>query len=131
MSTIEEHLIELPAGCSCTGRNLDKFIQPNILAILAKQDLHGYLIIQELMKKEIYQQDKLDNTGIYRTLKTLEERGLVQSDWDVNETGPSKRVYRLTAEGKVCLGTWRSTLESYQRQLDLIIEEIKEAIEIG
>lgn len=30
--------------CSCKGYNLDKLLQPNVLILLAKQELHGYLI---------------------------------------------------------------------------------------
>lgn len=114
--------------CSCRGDNLEKFIQPNILAILMQGDLHGYLIIQQLEQKSFLKGDTLDNAGVYRTLKNMELKGLIRSDWDVGGAGAAKRVYAITAAGGDCLGNWLCTLEDYSLKLKAIIEEIKKVL---
>lgn len=109
--------------CSCKGYNLDKLLQPNILILLAKHKLHGYLIIQELESKGLFHGEKADNTGIYRTLKTMEDRLLVRSEWDLDGSGAAKKVYRITDEGLGCLRNWIGTLRDYKETIDGIIGE--------
>ncbi|NLM08925.1 MAG: PadR family transcriptional regulator, partial [Clostridiales Family XIII bacterium] len=71
MGNIRQNQIDAGEKCSCRGYNLDKLIQPNILIILAKQSMHGYSIIQELERKNLFVDERVDNTGVYRALKTL------------------------------------------------------------
>lgn len=115
--------IAIKAKCSCKGYNLDKLIQPNILILLAKQDLHGYLIIQGLEKKNLFQGEKADNTGIYRSLKLMEEKALVQSRWDLEGASSARKVYGITEEGLKCLENWIGTLQSYRDTISQIIQE--------
>jgi PadR family transcriptional regulator PadR len=126
MSNMKRSLIDKKAKCSCKGYNLDKLLQPNILILLTQQNLHGYSIIQELENKNLFNGEKADNTGIYRTLKVLEDKGLVQSQWELESAGPAKKIYNITEEGRDCLSNWIDTLETYRKTIDTIIEEAKE-----
>lgn len=113
------------AKCSCKGYNLDKLLQPNILTLLSKQNLHGYSIIQALENQSFIQGGKADNTGIYRTLTNLEEKGLIQFEWELESTGPAKKVYHITQEGRDCLDNWVLTLEGYKDFIEALIREAK------
>lgn len=126
MSNSKINLIDDNVKCSCRGYNLDKLLQPNILILLAKQDLHGYLIIQELEKKNLFHDEKVDNTGVYRALKTLEDRAMLRCEWKLDETGPAKKIYKITDKGLECLKTWIQTLENYKKFVEQIIEDTKE-----
>lgn len=125
MSDKRKYLIDNKIKCSCKGYNLDKLLQPNILTLLARKNLHGYLIIQELEKKNLFQGEKADNTGIYRALKTLEDKELVQSEWDIDGSGAAKKIYRITKEGKECLANWIETLNDYKKMIEIIIKDAK------
>lgn len=125
MSNKRLGLINENVKCSCKGYNLDKLLQPIILILLSKQDLHGYLIIQELENKDFFHGEKVDNTGIYRTLKTLEDKGLVKSEWDINGAGAAKKIYKISVAGKDCLANWIKTLEEYKKTIEIIIEDAK------
>ena len=120
--------IQLKRKCSCRGDNLDKFVQPNILVALSREKLHGYLLIQELEKKNLFCGGTLDNAGVYRTLKSMESRNLIRSEWDVEDPGPAKKVYMITPEGVQCLGNWLRTLEDYSVKVNGLIGEIKNAL---
>ncbi len=126
MSNIVKGLIAKEEKCSCRGYNLDKLLQPSILTLLAKKRLHGYLIIQELEGKNLYHGEKADNTGIYRTLKSLEDKGMVTFDWELEQTGPAKKVYQITETGRECLANWIDTLKDYQNTISLLIREAEE-----
>lgn len=113
-------------NCSCTGATLDKLIQPSILIILSKHsEIHGYAIVQEL---ENMNTSGADKAGVYRTLKTMEERGHIDSKWHNEEDKPSKKVFSLNKSGYYCLYNWMSTLKNYKNKMDNIIEEGSKAL---
>ena len=114
--------------CSCKGDNLEKFVQPNILVVLTKEKLHGYMLIQALEKKNLFCGTTLDSAGVYRTLKSMEARNLIRSEWDVEDPGPAKKVYMITNEGERCLKNWLRTLEDYSVKVAELIREIKNSL---
>ena len=113
--------------CSCTGNNLDKLIQPAILSVLAEEELHGYKIAHVISGMQAFRGQKPDITGIYRSLKSMESRGLVVSSWETSESGPAKRFYKLTETGAECLNRWIETLEEYRQNIDTLLMQAKKA----
>ena len=113
------------ALCPCAGGNLDKFIQPAMLAALAREPLHGYLIVARLRDLPMFQCQAPDLTGVYRYLKAMEKRGLVVCEWDLSASGPAKRVFRITAGGRKCLRQWLATLEAYSGQLASLLQTVR------
>lgn len=128
MSNSRQHQIDRDIKCSCKGYNLDKMLQPNILTLLAKESLHGYLIIKELENKNLFNGEKADNTGIYRALKTLEARKLVRSQWNVDGAGAAKKIYSITYAGIGCLQNWAITLEEYSQMINTVVADAKSAL---
>lgn len=76
--------------------------EPMILSLLAKGETYGYAIIQEIKKLS---GDKIEWTDgmLYPVLHRLEDKGLVQSRWDVAETGRKRKYYSLKVNGKKAL----------------------------
>jgi DNA-binding PadR family transcriptional regulator len=99
--------------CPCSGATLNKLVQPAVLTTLAHGPLYGYRIAEELAKMPIVKGGTLDTSGLYRTLKTMERRGLVVGEWESSEVGPDRRLYRLTDSGTDCLLRWIKTLDEY------------------
>ena len=109
--------------CGQLGKSLSRLTQPSILTVLAKSDkpVHGYLIIQEISNGPMFNGSAPDPTGIYRILKQMENNGLVESAWDTSESGPAKRCYTMTDDGRACLRRWVDALACYK----LTIEELR------
>lgn len=105
--------------CSQLGKSLSRLTQPSILAVLAKanEPQHGYLIIQEMANGPMFGGNAPDPTGVYRILKQMENNGLVTSEWDTSESGPAKRCYSLTDEGRACLRRWIDALACYSASI--------------
>ncbi len=61
--------------------------------------------------------NKPDPSGVYRCLKAMEQDGFVTACWDLSNSGPAKRQYKITDEGIRCLQTWVRTLTEYKRSL--------------
>lgn len=109
--------------CACAGINLDKLVQPMILLFLAQEDLHGYGLIQKIMDSSMFKGEKPDPTGVYRFLKAMEDRKFVVSSWDLKESGPPKKTYRITGEGIACLEKWIGTLRDYVKSIEALVKD--------
>ena len=101
--------------CAVLGKSLSRLMQPSILTVLAghEEPLHGYAIIQEMAAGPMFGGNAPDPTGIYRILKQMENNGLVNSAWDTSESGPAKRCYEMTDDGRACLRRWIDSLACY------------------
>lgn len=106
--------------CAELGKSLSRLSQPTILAILAASDkpLHGYKIVQLAAKYPLFGGTKPDAAGFYRTLKQMEEKGLVNAQWDIPESGQAKRMFSLTQEGRTCLRRWIDALACYRISIE-------------
>jgi DNA-binding PadR family transcriptional regulator len=101
--------------CACSGKTLPKLAQPAVMAVLARRPAHGYAVLRELGKLGLFHGKCPDPTGIYRLLKSMEEKELLASDWDLADTGPARRKFALTRKGRACLQRWVKSLEEYER----------------
>jgi PadR family transcriptional regulator PadR len=79
-----------------------------LLAILdkAEDDLYGYQIAKRLADANGGVSIFKDGT-VYPVLRTLAAAGLLTSRIVPSYSGPPRRYYRITAEGRVALGQWR------------------------
>jgi PadR family transcriptional regulator PadR len=94
---------------------VERFSEPALLLLLRDQPAHGYELNDSLA--ELVPGRRVDMGNLYRTLRALESRGLVSSEWDAEAPGPAKRRYELTDAGRELLGEWATALE---RMRDLI-----------
>lgn len=113
--------------CSCSGKSLARLVRPAIMAVLARQAVHGYEIARRLAEMAMFDGQPPDPTGIYRALHSMEQEGLVASTWDLADSGPAKRRFELTPEGRKCLARWRRTLEDYAEAIAELLTAIKAA----
>jgi PadR family transcriptional regulator PadR len=77
-----------------------------ILQFLNQQPMHGYQVITNIRKSfGVY----FGPSTIYPLLNTLEKKGYVKSQWNMNTERPRK-VYSLTHEGKTTLNFTEGSL---------------------
>ncbi len=72
------------------------FVRPILLLLLAERPSHGYDLLERVAEFGL---DRLDPGGLYRTLRAMEQDGLVESWWEDSTAGPARRSYRLTTDG--------------------------------
>ena len=106
---------------------LEKLVQPAILLLLARNSAHGYELIQKLSGMDCVDCDP-DTATVYRTLRKMEQDGLVFSNWEHGEFGPARRQYRLSEEGLKLLDMWARGLEARMRQIDSFLNDYKNLI---
>lgn len=105
---------------------LERYIQPSILMGLFLTPSYGYKLIQNIQKFG-FVKGQAPPGMIYRHLRQLEEEGLVSSEWMTEGTGPAKRVYSLTPEGKEVLAIWVEYMKQQAKNLNAFIAHYQKA----
>jgi len=95
------------------------YLDPVILAVLARDALHGYAMIEELKARSGGELDLAEGT-VYPALHRLERRGLLRSSWTTAE-GRRRRVYRLTASGRRELASRTREWRTFARVVDGVL----------
>jgi DNA-binding PadR family transcriptional regulator len=67
-----------------------------------------------------------DPGTLYRTLRTLEEDGLVRSAWETADPGPARRVYEVTDQGIQYLHAWAVSIRGTRAQLGRFLDEYEQ-----
>jgi PadR family transcriptional regulator, regulatory protein PadR len=119
--------MSVPTGCPCQGGTLDRLIQPAILVVLAEGPLHGYGLAERIAQIPGFAGQKPDVSGVYRFLRVMERKGLVVASWDVSASGPARKSYQMTPEGRTCLCRWIKTLEDYRRGIGALLGAARKA----
>ncbi len=103
------------------------FVEPAALAALLGVSAHGYDLRREIREITGGELD-VDAGGLYRTLRRLEDEGFVTSRWESGESGPQRRDYALTAEGRELAHDWIAHLRERQRLSGLLADALDSAL---
>jgi poly-beta-hydroxybutyrate-responsive repressor len=101
-----------------------RFLEPALLALLRERETHGYELIAQL--PALLGTDRVDVGNVYRALRSLEERGLVTSEWQDDLPGPAKRSYEITDDGRRALERWSEWLHEARDRIDTLLERVDE-----
>jgi len=86
-----------------------------ILQFLNTQSMHGYQIITKIRKNfGVY----FGPSTIYPLLNTLEKKGFVKSEWNMNNERP-RRIYSLTSNGQSMLNFTEESLNLICRKISV------------
>ena len=99
----------------------ERYIQPSILLGLLVKASYGYELIQEIQRFG-FVEGQAPPGMIYRHLRQLEQDGLVFSRWETEGTGPAKRMYTITEEGKEVLAIWIGYMKKQAENLEAFID---------
>lgn len=92
-----------------------------VLRILYDKPKHGYQLEEDLSK---ILGRPIPEGFIYGLLRRLEMRGLVTYTWETPSSGPAKKVYRLTDEGKEYLVSRLKLVVSVKQIIDYLLRDM-------
>lgn len=105
--------------------NLYRFVEPVVLLLLKKKGRsYGYDLSGDLEKYALTDAE-IERAALYRALRQLENNGNVKSEWDVDNAGPARRVYRLTAKGEKHLQEWAAVLDHVSKSMARFVKETR------
>ncbi|MDQ6650417.1 MAG: PadR family transcriptional regulator [Actinomycetota bacterium] len=73
------------------------YLRPCLLLLLAEGTAHGYELLEQVEELGMH---RVDPGGLYRCLRAMDEEGLVRSAWEPSTSGPARRTYTVTDEGR-------------------------------
>ena len=98
---------------------IERFSEPGLLLLLRDRPAHGYELVDGL--SELLPGERVDLPNLYRVLRSLEDEGLVRSEWSADAPGPAKRTYELTDAGREVLDDWAAALARARDRLDAFL----------
>lgn len=101
------------------GGGRGALVEPAALAGLLSKAAHGYDLrreIGDITGGEL----EVDAGGLYRVLRRMEDEGFVTSTWVETVSGPQRRDYELTAEGRELAEDWVAHLRERERLSGLL-----------
>jgi poly-beta-hydroxybutyrate-responsive repressor len=107
---------------------VERFAEPAVLLLLREQPAHGYELLERISELA---GESIDMGNLYRVLRSLEEEGLVKSEWQGEGSGPARRSYELTDAGRKLLDTWADSLLETQRRIGAFLERYERGKEVS
>lgn len=101
-----------------------------ILAVLEDGELHGYGVAREIERRSGAALSFKEGT-LYPALHALEDKGLVEAQWETVERGPSRKTYRLTDAGRDDLERRRSLWARFSEAVSSIMTPKREEAHDG
>ena len=90
------------------------YLRASLLLLIGEAPAHGYDLLEQIPQLGL---PNVDPGGLYRTLRVMEQDGLVASWWEHSTAGPARRTYCLTDEGVEWLHAWAGALREGNRYL--------------
>ncbi|MGO0576825.1 PadR family transcriptional regulator [Ornithinimicrobium panacihumi] len=92
-------------------------IEHCVLALLEHEERYGYDLVTELSEAGL-----LASEGtIYPLLSRLRKDGTVQTSWRESPTGPPRRYYSLTDQGRRALADFTRSWTDFKNSVDQIL----------
>lgn len=113
--------------CTCGMGHLYRFVEPVILLLLKQKGAaHGYELAGDIAEHALTDA-QIETAALYRTLRALENNGYVVSKWDVNGSGPARRIYQLSSSGAQHLNEWTIILEQMSKSMARFVRRARAA----
>jgi len=103
-----------PSGPDTLARKFQKELSAGLVALVllsvlerAEEDLYGYQIAKRL-HRDGATGSLVKQGALYPVLRTLSAAGLLASRVVPSYSGPPRRYYRITSEGRAALERWRA-----------------------
>ena len=100
------------------GRNLEPFL----LLELLRGPSYGYDLIRQIAAIG-FRRASVEPGMVYKMLRSLEESGSIRSEWSTQESGPARRYYQLTDEGRAMLRRRVTQMARFQVRLQTLLRD--------
>jgi PadR family transcriptional regulator, regulatory protein PadR len=103
----------------------ERYMKPALLLALKEGNArYGYELLDTIQEFG-FLQGKAPPGMVYRHLRQLEEDGFVSSTWQMDESGPAKRIYTMTGEGEDALEGWVAFMEQQSVTLQRFVNRYR------
>jgi DNA-binding PadR family transcriptional regulator len=105
--------------------HLYRFVEPVLMLMIKERGrTYGYDLSGDL-SKYAFTDAEIERAALYRTLNVLEKNGFVVSEWDVEGSGPARKLYSLTTDGEQHLQQWAQVLKKVSRSMSQFVRKVE------
>jgi len=109
------------------GGGRGALVEAAALAALLGSKAHGYDMRRRIVEMTAGNLE-VDPGGLYRVLRRLEDEGFVASTWLAGDSGPQRRDYEITPEGRELAADWKDRLRERQQVFGLLAQALEQAL---
>ncbi len=109
------------------GGGRGALVEAAALAALLGSKAHGYDVRRRIAEMTAGNLE-VDPGGLYRVLRRLEDEGFVASTWLAGDSGPQRRDYEITPEGRELAADWKDRLRERQQVFGLLAQALEQAL---
>ncbi len=114
--------------CARMGFKSGNILMASLLSLLLKESSYGYSLVEKLQTLGI-KPDSVPYAVVYRLLRDMENGGLIKSKWEIEDSGPSRRMYSITDEGKRYLQRWVYNVKENLKFMENLVSKIDQTIQ--
>jgi DNA-binding PadR family transcriptional regulator len=121
MTAITMTTTDKPQTSNATASVLPRrFLRPLLFLGLSRADRsYGYELAEAVRRYGL----SIDMAGVYRELRSMEQKDLLSSAWEPSDNGPDRRVYMVTPSGRDALAQAVEDLRLARDQLSAALED--------
>ncbi len=101
--------------------NLKSHVEMVILAALERGPRHGYSLI-ELIRQLSGGVLSFQEGTVYPLLHRMEQKGVIQAEWEAPPAGRKRKVYQLTPAGSAELAKQRNAWTHYSGAVSTLLQ---------
>jgi poly-beta-hydroxybutyrate-responsive repressor len=101
------------------------YLRATLLLLIGEAPAHGYDLLEQIAGLGLH---TIDAGGLYRALRVMEGDALVASAWEHSASGPARRTYTLTVEGREWLHVWAGALRETHRYLSSYLDRYDDIV---
>jgi len=105
------------------GRHTPAFL----LLFLADASSYGALLLTRMQTELPYCFS--DSAIVYRSLQEMETNSLVETNWEMRETGQPRKWYRITLKGMLALEEYAQDIRQRRENFDFFLSRHKPFIQ--
>ncbi len=114
--------------CAKFGFKSGNVLVAALLYLLLENPSHGYSLVEELESLGI--DPNFVPYGVaYRLLREMENDGMITSEWEIEESGPSRRIYSITGVGIEFLKGWANNAENNLKIMNNLVSNINDLLQ--
>lgn len=91
-----------------------------VLALLCREDRYGFDLVRTLSSVDGL---ATSEGTIYPLLSRLKKEGTVSTIWRDSDTGPPRKYYSITSQGRLALGAFRDEWKRFSAALNTLLDD--------
>lgn len=90
-----------------------------LLSLIDEEATYGYEMVNKLRERGL---DLASEGSIYPLLSRLQKQGIIEGYLVQSTTGPARKYYRMSEEGRDVLDRWRAEWREFSSAVDAILD---------